>query len=306
LMKAPAPSAMTPRGPLTFAQLADRYEMKGFDGRSAGYKRDALAAIRRIAAVLGPEMPIADLKPSDVQRYVAYRLAERNKLRVAHRADVVALKIACNWAVGEELLPLSPFDAFKRKRGVLPPKSTPRRPFVTQERYDAMLAAARKFPPMFGVLLTLAWETGHRLSAILELQWSDVVIGKTRGDGMIRWYPGADTNKRFEHTLPMNAKAREALLIWQKESPGVGDTRLFPPSAREFAKRTFRKAERAAKLPHLAQGGWHMLRRGWATKRKQFAIQEVALGGGWKDTATAALYQQVEPEKARAVINGGR
>lgn len=293
---------------LTLSKLADRYEVDGFAGRTPGYKRDAVAAVRRIAAVLGEDKAVADLKPSDIQRYVAHRLAEKKGLRVAPRSDLVALKIACGWAAGEDLLPVSPFDTFKRKKGLLPPKAPARRPVATPERVSALLAVAPQFPPLFGVLLTLAWETGHRLSAILELRWKDVLFQKTKSQphGAIAWYAdAAPTNKRHPHLVPITAAARAALERWQQHAPGVGAAPVFPTTAREFAKRTWRKAERAATLPHLPQGGWHTLRRGWRTLRKGLPDRDVQEAGGWNDTATMNLcYTGTDDASVLAAVEG--
>src|SRR5439155_21954613 len=70
-------SAPAPRSSiLTLATLADRYERDGFAGPTDAYQRDALAAIRRIAAFLGTGTLLGDVKPSDVQKYVAHRLGQ--------------------------------------------------------------------------------------------------------------------------------------------------------------------------------------------------------------------------------------
>src|SRR2546425_3376075 len=67
--KAPPPKSST-GGLLTLGQLADRYERDGFAGRTDGYRRDALASIRRIASVLG-DKALSDLLPSDLEKYYA-------------------------------------------------------------------------------------------------------------------------------------------------------------------------------------------------------------------------------------------
>ena len=58
--------------------------------------------------------------------------------------------------------------------------------------------------PLFSVLLTLAWETGHRLSAILELRWKDVMFDKSEHapHGSIHWYADSPvTKKRHPHRV---------------------------------------------------------------------------------------------------------
>ena len=298
------------RAPLTFGSLADKYEVNGFHGRTSSYKRDAVSAVRRVAAHLGEDRDAASLTPSDVQAYAAHRLAQG--VRAAGRADLVQLKIALNWAAGEGLLGVNPFDSFKKKR-LLPPKGTERRAVCAPERYRKLSAVADHLPPAFGVLLTLAWETGHRISAILELRWSAIVWDRSEAapHGAIRWYAGAQANtKRHEHVVPINEQAREALEHWREHAPGIADAHVFPgvdgkrPLGRWVAKRWLTTTEKLAKVPHLEHGGWHQFRRGWGTLRKNLPLKDVAAAGGWQDTATMLRsYQHADPVTTLAVVN---
>jgi len=304
--KANAPSVRTTsKAGLTLGQLADRYEADGFAGRTPGYKRDAVASIRRIATFLGADKALSDLWPTDVQKYVAHRLADG--VTAAARGDVVALKIACNWAVEiQGLLEVSPFarPGFKK---VLPKKARQRRPVAKKDRYEKLKAVATRFAPAFGVLLDLAWHTGHRIGALRTLQWKDVSLEQTDDApcGSIRWYSDVrGDNKKHEHVVAMNEQAQAALRRWQKQCGGIGQQWVFPaptddtvPLGYHVAKKWLRQAETRAKVGHEKQGGWHMLRRGWATARKHLPIQDVAAAGGWLDTATPAqIYQQADDE----------
>ena len=68
------------------------------------------------------------------------------------------------------------------------------------------------------------------------------------------------------------------------------------------AKRWLKRAETKAGLEHERQGGWHALRRGWATARKHLPLKDVMEVGGWTDTATLAeVYQQPDAKTTRAV-----
>lgn len=52
-----------------------------------------------------------------------------------------------------------------------------------------------------------------------------------------------------------------------------------------------------------SRGGWHELRRRWASKLKHLPAQDVALAGGWKDIQTMQeSYQQADPETVESVI----
>jgi integrase len=295
------------RETLTLSQLLDRYEVDGFAGRSAPYKRDALSGIRRISKFLGSALPVPELKPSHVQKYLASRTAEGHA--PAGRSDLMALSIGCNWAVGEELLDENPL-ASKRSRDAMRIQHEPARPFVTAARYELLKAVAHQLPEPFDVLLDIAWHTGHRIGAILELRWEHVSFDQTASapHGTIRWYAGkASDRKKHDHTLPMNEKARAALLAWRKQLHAIPAGWIFASNDGQSAlpkwgpKKWMRKAETLAKVPHLKQGIWHPFRRGWATARKHMPLQDVAAGGGWTDTATVTkCYQHATEEETRA------
>jgi integrase len=297
-------------GGLTLRQLADRLERDGFKGCTAGYRRDTLASIRRIAAFLPADTPLSALKAADLQAYVADRLA--HGMRAAARADLAALRTACNWAVEmAELLDVSPFarPGFKK---LMPKKGTPRRPVATKDRYTKLKAVAPQVHSMLPVLLDVGWHSGKRIRAILGLKWDDVVLEPTDAApcGTIRWYTGTRSdNKAREHVVAMNAEAQAALKRWRQASRSIGAAWVFPslsdpttPVNYHCAKKWLRWAETKAKVGHEKQGGWHMLRRGWATARKHFPIQDVAAVGAWLNTRTPQqLYQQADDETTLAV-----
>jgi integrase len=299
-----------PNAPLTLSQLADKYEVDGFAGRTAAYKRDALSSLRRVGSYLGADQPVGELKPSAIQKYLAHRIGQGHA--PAGRGDLVTLSIACNWAVGEGLLNENPL-ATKRARDAMRINHEHARPVADADRYTKLLAKAPQLPPEFGVLLEMAWHTGHRISAILGLRWQDMSFEQTSDapHGTVRWYSAAlRDHKKHDHTLPMNEPARTALLAWQKRSAGIGAAWVFAsptdstkPLAKWCAKRWLRKAEQLAELPHVKMGGWHMFRRGWATARKHMPLKDVAAGGGWTDTATVAkCYQHADEETTRRVV----
>jgi integrase len=182
------------------------------------------------------------------------------------------------------------------------------RPVATAERYKRLKAVASELPPAFGVLLDLAWHTGHRIGAVLTLRWEDISFDQTTDApfGTIRWYAGVMSDrKKHEHTLPMNEQARSALLAFRKLN--------FPPKGWLFGsegdrtqrmpkwgpKKWLNKAERLADLPHLKMGGWHIFRRGWASARKHMPLKDVARAGGWSETDTTTLtkcYQHADQD----------
>lgn len=306
--RADAPRAADRSGPLTLAALLARYERDGLLRASPSYRRDALACVRRVVEFIGAEVSVADLRPSHVERYLAYRI--KGGHAPAGRRDLVAVSIACNWAEGEGLLKENPMSA-KRTREAMRIAHTPSRPFATKEQFEALRRlAADHSAPEFAVLLDLAWHTGHRLGAILGLKWSDVSL-TARADapfGSVTWYAGATKDrKKHEHTLPLNEAAHAALTAWRKQGDRLPTGYVFPstddnvrPLDASKARRWLREAIKDAGLPARKQGGWHMFRRGWGTARKHLPLQDVAKGGGWTDTATVTMcYQHATAEETR-------
>lgn len=301
---------------LTLATLATLYEVHGLHGVGATYKRDQLAKLRRIGEFLGQERLVVSLCRSDVEAFTAARM--QHVTRNTIHGDVLALKIALNWAVehkrtdGQVLLDKNPLQRVRVR------KDPPRRPWATVERYEALQGVADRLEPAFGVVLTLAWESGHRINAILSLKWRDVSFKTSERcpNGAIRWYADVPTTKKArDHVVPMNPVAAAALVKWREVHPGVGAAPVFPsrtnpsePVRKHVAEHSLRKAEQFAQLAHEPQGGWHMFRRGFATARKDLPLVDVAAAGGWKDTATVLQCYQHADEKGTlaAILNTTR
>lgn len=301
----PTPSV----GPMKLRALATRYEDDGFAGRTPNYKRDSLAAIARVSEFVGADMAVMDLKLSHVEKYMAHRKKQGHA--AAGRSDLVALSIAINWAIGNELLTDNPL-AKAKVRQAMRIKAKPMRPVADKARYVALRFKARELPPAFGVLLDLTWHTGRRISAILGLRWQDVSFNKPADapNGSVTWYAGAvGDNKKHEHTRPMNSAASAALKAWQKETGGIGAQWVFPSETdysksleRHTTKKWLRRAETLAELDHLKHGGWHMFRRGWATERKHMPLKDVAEAGGWQDTQSVLdCYVHTDAQTTRKV-----
>jgi len=310
------PDDQEPSGPhLTLGGLIKKFETDGLHGRTERYRKGMLSSVKRVRDYLGADQIVRDIKPSHLQRWMAHR----SGVLVAGKADLVALSIVVNWAVGEGLLDANPL-ATKHARNAMKVAHQPRRPVVTRERYDALRAVAGKFPPAFAVLLDLAWHAGHRVSAMLGdrdgefagLRWKDVTFKATKDapHGSITWYAGVSPDrKKYEHRLPMNEVASATLARWQKQTSRMGEAFVFtdPRNPKEplsyyDAKRWLKRAEVKAGLEHEKQGGWHAMRRGWATARKHLPIQDVTVAGGWQDPETpATIYQQADAATTRGV-----
>ncbi len=318
---------------LTLERLVDLYELRGSLTARAKYREEQVAKLRRIAAHLGPGKPVVSLGRSDVDRWITHR-REQGVREGTIAGDIAALKIALNWAVeerrtdGRSLLSANPLTGVKIEK-----EKHQRRPVADADRYRALKDVAHKLPPLFGLALDLAFGAGHRIGAILALQWQHVLFdpaaavekateldsdfGWAQDDfphGGIRWYAERRANnKAHEHVAPMTALVREALERARSERPAIAGAWLFPsprdttqPLDRYVLNRWLRKAEKLAALPHLKGGSWHPFRRGWATQRKHFPLADVAKLGGWRDEATLQkCYTRADRRTVRAIVNDG-
>lgn len=244
------------------------------------------------------------------------------------------------------LLSYNPFAAPRegaRSAFSLPKNPTPNRPRTSDERFAAIREAARFIyspatkdtpnarrvptaertynrstvrkpmmrwmaPSYLPALLDLAWETGRRRGAILDLRYSDIVREKGQIVA-IRWRP---TKRAIgPDVIPVSPRARQALERVLAMRPGIGNKPLFPsmrdpqtPIHRKVVDEWLLKAEDLAGVGHQPGGLWHALRRSWATRRKHHPDVDVARAGGWRDLATLkASYQGSDDETLVAVIN---
>lgn len=317
---------------LTLGMLADQYEAQGLHGRSAKYREEQPKKVRRVAEFLGVEKEARSLSRTDVERFSAYRRDEDKVAQGTIASDLHALKIALNWAAdhklgnGEPLLPVNPLVRLRVSK-----ERQPKRPVANPERYEAVKAVAHKLPASFGLALDLAWETGHRIGAILALKWEHIITDpalalaaarelKPRAPwtlelfafGGIRWYAGRRSdNKVHEHVTPMTEAALAALAALEasRARSDISPPLIFPspkrpdrPLGYHVIKNWLKRAEKLAKVPHIKGGGFHAYRRGWATARKHLSDADVALLGGWEDTPTMrSSYQQPDTGSLLAV-----
>ena len=299
---------------LTLKQLVQRYETDGFSLCTERYKQEATAAIRRVGVFVGNDLAVIDLTPSRVAKYMAHRIAQGRA--PAGRGDLVALSIAINWAMEESLLDLmqNPLRAAGAKKA-MKIQHEQARPVADGTRYAKLRTKADELPNAFGVLLDLAWGTGHRITAIVSLRWTDVDFEKTdkAPHGWIRWYTSKRSDrKKHEHVLPMNEAVSASLKAWKKECGIIGSSTRWvfeapkdsrQPLDRWLTNRWLSRAETLAGLAHEKGGGWHAFRRGWATARKHLPLKDVAAGGGWTDTATLdKCYSHADEESTRKVV----
>ncbi len=206
------------------------------------------------------------------------------------QADLRFLFGVLNWAVRASLLDRNPLIGCPWPREV-----SPRRPILTDVEYQQLLAVARAIEPRFEWALVLAHETGHRISAVRHLHWSDVDTEQHT----IRWRAQHD-KLGFEHVTPISPAAVAVLERARRAQSAVGDSWVLPapadpqhPCSVFVLRDWWNRAEEAAGIVHLPGRGWHSLRRKFATEMKHAPLRDLCHLGGWKNAQTVVqVYQR--------------
>ena len=155
-------------------------------------------------------------------------------------------------------------------------------------------------------MLVLANETGHRISALAQLRWSDVDLTRQR----ILWR-GEHDKIGFEHETPLTAEAVAALEKTRAQEMKIGDAWVFPAPtdptkhcSRHLFRDWWQSAEKLAGLSHVRGRGYHSLWRKFATEMKNTPLKDLCHLGGWKDSNTILkCYQQADEKTMRNALS---
>lgn len=302
---------------LTVGALFDNYEahVTPSKGASAGkHDRRALELLRRY---FGAQRPVESLDRRDWDGFIRERRAGRLRppgieapKAVKNRAveqDLRLLLAVFNWGMvvrntdGKRLLATNPFAGF-----TVPHEENPRRPIVTHDEFEQLLASAPSVSPTMQTLLVVANATGHRINSIRLLRWSDIDFqGNT-----IRWR-GEQDKIGHEHVTPMVEAARRALLKHRLRSVATDpDNWVFPapsnpsqPLSRHLARDWWERTEAGSGIARVPGRGWHSLRRKFATELKGASLKDLCALGGWKDhNIILKCYQQPDPAAMRLAL----
>jgi integrase len=238
-------------------------------------------------------------------------------------ADLSFLLTVLNFAVkwrtddGRYVLDANPARGYP-----VPKERNPRRPVVTEHRFERVRAAAEQLTMLVGHgknrremrsylpdILDLLNGTGRRVRAILALRYEDLRLSDGP-HGSIRW-PASTDKLKMEWTVPIAREVRAAINRVLAERPGIGAAFLFPalkdPSKHitvESVSEWLLKAEKLAEVEKQNGSLFHAYRRGWATSRKFLPLADVAAAGGWSDTATLLnIYTQPDADTMYRVVS---
>ena len=315
---------VAPNARLTLHALFDMYAKEVTPAKGRGKQQHDRTTMRLMLRAFGPDRDPLTLGLRDWNRYIAERRSGRlapvgpkgHKRRegVNNRQigfDLTMLRAALRWATmagdghGGALLERNPCAGFP-----IPTESSPGRPRMPEERYQSMLAVANEVHPKFKLALILANETGHRLSSIRQLVWSDIQWEASN----VRWR-GETDKEETAHTTPLTPIAREALAVARDQSGTIGVRFVFPeerrmhgstearPRSRHTFAKWWQKAEALAGLAHDDRWGWHSMRRKFASELRNAPLRDVCDLGGWKSAATVlTCYQTPDPISMRRAL----
>lgn len=238
------------------------------------------------------------------------RFGEKKSAGVRDRQiayDLKFLMAVLNWATlsgdghGALLLERNPLKGLP-----MPKEENPRRPLLSQKQYEKLVEVSPEIDAGFQLALVLAHETGHRISAVRQLRWSDVDLKAKR----IRWR--AENDKiGMEHSPPLSDLAVRELEKARRSTGSIGDSWVFPDPdepkkaiRRHVVQDWWRRGARLAGLPATARLGWHSLRRKFVNDLKASTpMADLCYLGGWKSPLTVmTVYQQPDEVTMRTAL----
>jgi integrase len=322
---------------ITLERLFRLYRMHRTPRKSAGEQQEDLRRIEMWYRFLGEKKNPQAITRGEWERFIDQRSSGEIDARgnpvpdVGDRRGVRARTVECDlkwlryvfgWAVtwqdreGRYLMRENPV---RGRSFEIPREKNVRRPWVDRARYDALrmvsnqvrMGERSEVRSHLSELIDLAFWTGRRISAICQLTYGDLRLGRTekRPFGAIRW-PGQTDKEGREWTVALSPEVRAAIDRILAERPGLGNTPLFPspsdpqkPVTRYRAARWLGRCERLAGLEPQDGSAWHAFRRGWATMRKHLADADVMAAGGWRSVqALKQSYQHADDESVLDVV----
>ncbi len=302
--------------PLTLGRLFDIYGEEVTPTKGAHSRGHDRAAMHMFLRFFGRNRDPATLSQRDWDRFIRERRAGRigpSGRPVSDRTveyDLKFLIAVLNWAAksrderGRLLLDSNPLRGLRT-----PTEKNPTRVVLAEEEYRALLKVSRKVDWRFHVALVLAHETGHRIGAIRQLQWSDIDFE----GGTILWRAEHDKSG-YEHITPVTAAALDALKEVRPMNPATGEGPVLPapknPLAGVGAARLhawWQKAQILAELDPKPGRGWHSLRRKFASDLMDQPLKVLCQLGGWKTAKTVLrCYQRADEGQLRKALEDRR
>ncbi|MGR3221031.1 MAG: tyrosine-type recombinase/integrase [Candidatus Anammoxibacter sp.] len=251
------------------------------------YKND-ISFSKRIVLYFG-KMLINDVKPSHISEFITERRFDgasdillNHELRLLRHAYNLAIR---NW----ELVDESPFTKIK-----IPSGDIKRVRYLSEDEEKRLMTS---LPEWLKPIVTIAMETGLRLSNITNLQWSQVNIFSK----MII----LETTKNGEpHSVPMTENVFNTIMALYKKKDGdyvFGYGANGKPFRKEWVSKNFRGICKEAGIKNFR---FHDLRHDFCSKlvQKGADLYSVPALAGHKSIRTTQRYAHLSPEKLRSTI----
>jgi len=145
------------------------------------------------------------LTTQDFRDYAAARFATKKSPWTVH-TELVRLRACLKWAAETHLIA-------RRPKVWVPTPGKSRDRVLSIEEARRLVAAAQKGDPHVGLFVVVAFATGARHGAILDLAWDriDFVRGLIHFDENLKPDPMSKSWRKGRATVPMNAASRRAL-----------------------------------------------------------------------------------------------
>lgn len=324
--KALAETARLPKRTLTVGQVLTAYLRDVTPTKGDSKRGHDVRAAKMFANFLGHDRPVHTLSRADWDRFIKQRgegtidvtglrpdSPGDNQRGVGPRQityDLKFLRAAVQWATetgdghGGFLLAENPLRGTK-----YPEDPSPARPNIPHGEYEAMLGVADLVSPRFKLMLLATDETGHRISSVRRLRWSDIDLEQ----GQIVW-PAAHDKMKFSHTTPLSDALADEFRRERRSRSFIGDGWVFSspgnpekPVSRELARAWWLRAEKLAGVPHVERRMFHSLRRKFATEMKHTPINDLCYLGGWRSPQTLLkCYQQPDERTMTTALKNRR
>lgn len=163
--------------------------------------------------------------------------------------------------------------------------------WLTQEEWVKLQKALLQESPLLEQAARFTLATGLRENNVLELDWSQVDLGRR-----VAWFYADQMKGRVEHGIPLN----DAALAVLRERKGIHKRWVFGNPDYPLYKASNRAWYNALRRSKLKETGvvWHTLRHTWASWAVMSGVrlEELMKLGGWKTYSMVLRYAHLAPE----------
>jgi integrase len=163
--------------------------------------------------------------------------------------------------------------------------------WLTEEEWKRLQKVLLEESPLLEQAARFTLATGLRENNVLELEWSQVDLGRR-----VAWFYADQMKGRAEHGIPLN----DAALAVLRERKGIHKRWVFGNPDYPLYKASNRAWYNALRRSKLKSTGvvWHTLRHTWASWAVMSGVrlEEVMKLGGWKTYSMVLRYAHLAPE----------